>query len=70
MDYTDGIARANIMALLKMYVRKYPDMSTEEIWSLMKKEDSNFLGLDLTSSEIKSLNIKQGKFFKKRKKKK
>ena len=72
MDYSPQVAKHNIRAMMKMYVAKYPKLSREEVWELMKKQESHFLGLDLTAEEIKSLNrkesIQKGTFFKKRKK--
>ena len=72
MEYTPQIAEHNIRAMLKMYVAKYPELSRKEVWELMKKQESRWLGLDLTEEEVKSLNrkesIQKGTFFKKRKK--
>jgi len=72
MEYTPQIAKHNIQAMLRMYVAKYPELSSKEVWELMKKQESHFLGLDLTAEEMKSLSrkesIRKGTFFKKRKK--
>jgi hypothetical protein len=72
MEYTPQIAKHNIQAMLRMYVAKYPELSRKEAFDLMCKQESHFLGLNLTAEEMKSLNrkksIRKGTFFKKRKK--
>ena len=72
MEYTPQIAKHNIQAMLRMYVAKHPELSRKEVWELMKKQESRWLGLDLTAEEMKSLSrkesVRKGTFFKKRKK--
>jgi hypothetical protein len=71
MVYDEQVASHNIQAMLKMYVVKYPKLSRKEAFDLMCKQESHFLGLDLTAEDVKSLtkkeHVRKCSFYKKRK---
>ena len=72
MEYTENIAKSNIFALVKMY-QTHHKCSRQEAMSLVIKNEREFLGLNLSDKEVKSmtrkLNVKKGNFYKKRKRK-
>ena len=45
--YTDKIAHANILAMLKMYQVYYPKLNRKECIALMIKKEPEFLGLNV-----------------------